>query len=175
MNACETRMNDRSELVKEARALAVPIPTGENMLGSERAQVLLKLADIVEQRDKEPRFAANIKALREQIDALARRIAGQAVNEELVAACKVCDEAIAALLTHPFAVGNDSVDWCNLRAARHLAIRAAEKAEKVDCEECVKAEMVQSAIAKLETRDTTEWVDLDEFKAKGGESCSNQP
>lgn len=170
-------MNEHSELVKEARDLAFindawAGPAGEFRDVTQRnhkavATTLRRLATIVEAHDKAPRFAANIKAIREQIDALERRSGGQAVNAELLAACKACDEVIAMFIAEYPCRDRDM--WAELRAAGDLAKRTVENADAVDdCDECVKANLVRDAVRQLDTTGEAEWVDLDEFKAKGG-------
>ena len=61
-----------------------------------------------------------------------------AVFDELLAACRTCDEAIAELIdcARPISI-DGSLDaelpakWDRLRAARHLAKRAVENGDKV--------------------------------------------
>ena len=100
-------MNDNSELVTEARELAEKLDKtivrgeldGHFELIERMAPLLRTLADIVEAYDKQPSFDENLAAIREQLDALDRRIGQQAVNDEAVEACRTCDEVIADLLS----------------------------------------------------------------------------
>lgn len=105
-------MSEHAELLKEARGLASRLDymnTGAKLIPRNAATMIRTLADLVEQQDT----------------ALA----------ETVAACKTCDEAITQL----FALEDSaflgpvptSREWFNLRAARHLARRAAEPAEPI--------------------------------------------
>lgn len=131
--ATEKPMNEHAELLKEARELA---DREDRDCFIYRAKTIRDLADLVEQQDKAQ--AESFKSVREQVkkdnaelfNVLVEEIEQQdKVISETVAACKTCDEAIGRLLSHPFAVGNDSADWCNLRAARHLARCVAKLAK----------------------------------------------
>lgn len=116
-------MTDHSELLKGIRELARTIASGEycRIYCVTDAAKLRTLADIVEARDKRD------AVLEGRIE---RYLETKLLTfDELLAACRTCEEAIKNVLAYPEAP-RDTLYWINLRAARHLAKRAVEEYDK---------------------------------------------
>ena len=130
-------MADHSKLIVEARQLADKLDRANLHLIACRtdATMIRALVKIVQAYDTQPSFDKNLKALKAALDRLERRIGCQVVNEELLAACRTSNEAIRAFIgnwdVHLIDKRPSTEDWIKLDAARHLAKRAVEEADKL--------------------------------------------
>lgn len=134
-------MNKHAELVEEARELADGLSGTRYHVAFSRT--LRALADIVEAHDKGQADSDD------RLDAiLDRYVSRREVFDELLVACKTCNEVIQEFIgDRRTALGDKrpSVeDWIKLDAARYSAKRAAEGADTMDAQQVqppVKVEM----------------------------------